>query len=484
MYHKHPGCTPVELYGGITAWVPPVGKVYDHFTEKMVDTGVYERSPNKKDQYWKSFPLPEWYIKKRKQEEKIILDTQNPEFVIEECEEYRRQEWFRRMNGFWFYNNGEPTYITGLHYLYLNWWPLDNGLPMYLGFDRPRFYHIKYCIDDPKCFGRVEVGPRRSGKTYIGGITVYEPVSRSSQSNGGLQSKTDADAKQVFGKALVSQFRKLPHFFRPVYDKAGGTIPKSEIRFFNTSKKGKQASIENMEEELESIINYKSSGTYAYDGQKLKAYLGDEIFKTEECDVYDRHKVVKECLVDNMTGKIIGKANYTSTVEEIEGQLETYQKFWDDSDFNQKNKNGQTTTGLYRYFINAAEAQNIDKYGGADIEKNTKIILNTIEGMKNQKDISDYKRKYPLSIKDAFRPQSKDCHYDLQKLEDRYDILSVSEPKYVIGDFRWININDITEGVKFVPVKNGKFKLHKDIDYNSGEWNNVEMSGSLPIPRK
>ena len=484
MYRKHPDATPIDLQEGLTGWIPPEGVVWDHFTEKWVKTGVFSRSRSKKDQYWEPEKEPEWYKKKRREEERAILNTENPYFIIEECESYRQEQWFKRLNGFWFMNNGVATYITGLHWLYLTHWRIDVGLPSYFNFDRNRFYHIKYVVDDPCCFGRVEVGPRRSGKTYVGVICVYDPISRMKNAFGTIQSKTGADAKKVFSKGVVSCFRKVPHFFRPVFDTSSGTIPKSEIRFYHTSRKGKSINVEDFEEELESSIDYRNSGVYAVDGEKVQAILIDEAFKTEEVNIYDRHKVVRECLVDNMTGRIIGKEFCTSTVEEVAKELETYEKFWKDSDPANRDGNGHTTTGLYRYFISAADTRSLDKYGNADRAKNIQTIQNTIDGFKdNQKDVSDYKRKYPLSIKDAFRPKSTDCQYDLEKLENRYDVLSILDPKYVAGDLRWIDPDDIKQGVKFVPTKSGNFKLHKDVDYNSGEWNNVEVAGSKPVPR-
>jgi hypothetical protein len=483
MYIKHEDSEPIELQG-ITCWIPPVGKVYDRFSGKWVDVEIKCRSRKKSEQYWERDELPSWYEKKRREEEKIILDTGNPDFFIEECEEVRRQQWFWRLNGRWFYNNGVPTYITGLHWFYLNWWPIGKvGYPWFFEYDRKRFYHIDYCIQDPYCFGRVEVGPRRMGKTYVGGVFVFEATSRVANTNGGIQSKTQPDGKKVFGKAIVSQFRKLPHFFKPVYDTSAGTIPKSEIRFFNTSKKGSSIKIEDLEKELESIIDFRSSEPLAYDGEEMIRILHDEIFKTKDIDVYERYKIVKECLVNTSTETIIGKYMGTSTVEEVEGQLESYQLMWDDSDPTaERDGNGHTRSGLYHYFISAAETRGIDKYGNCNYNKNVNTIQNSIAN-KSGKDASDYKRKYPLSIKDAFRPQAKDCQYDLEKLENRYDILSILEPKYITCDFRWIDPNDITKGVKVVPTKNGNFLLNKDIDPENGPWNNVQMSGSVAMPK-
>lgn len=481
MYKKHPEGTELDIQG-ITVNIPPPGVVWDHMTQKWADVEIQCRSSKKADQFFEYDELPDWYNKKRREEERIILSTGDPDFFMEDLEEVRRQWWFWRLNGRWFYNNGVPTYITGLHWFYLNCWHVGGPRPSFFDYDKKRFYHTEYCVQDPLCYGRVEVGPRRCGKTFMGGVFTYEFPSRTQFAIGGIQSKTRTDAGKVFSKGTVSQFRKLPHFFRPVYDTDSGTIPKSSIRFFHTSKKGKSISIGDYEEELESIIDYRESGLYAYDGEKVHRMLHDEIFKTVECDIYDRYKVVKECLVDNITGSVIGKYFGTSTVEEVEGKIERYEKFWDDSDPDKRDKNGHTVTGLYRYFISALETRNLDKYGNADEKKNLQIITNTVQGMSNQKDISDYKRKYPISIKDAFRPRAQDCQYNLEKLEDRYDVLSIVDEKFIRGDLRWVTPGKLSDGVKFVPVKNGNFLLHKEIDYKFGDWNQVSITGNKVRP--
>ena len=40
------------------------------------------------------------------------------EFYDERLENYKKQEWDRRLNGFWYYNNGIPLYlIMEFHYI-------------------------------------------------------------------------------------------------------------------------------------------------------------------------------------------------------------------------------------------------------------------------------------------------------------------------------------------------------------------------------
>lgn len=60
--------------------------------------------------------------------------TDMPKPFKERYTEFIRKEFDRRRNGVWFMNNGEPTYITGHHYMFLQWSKIDIGYPSYLEF--------------------------------------------------------------------------------------------------------------------------------------------------------------------------------------------------------------------------------------------------------------------------------------------------------------------------------------------------------------
>jgi hypothetical protein len=230
----------------------------------------------------------------------------------------------------------------------LNYWHLDTGLPKYRDTDRKYFYFMQYCIEDPECMGMVEITKRRQGKTFRGGVFLYEYPSRTNNAKSGIQSKTGADAKEVFRKAVIQPFKKLPDFFVPVFDTSKGLTPTSELRFYQTTVKGKKANIIKDEKELESAIDWKTSEAISYDGQKLHRYLGDEVGKTMEVDVWNRWLVTKYCHLDD-EGRIIGKALLTTTVEDMEQGGASFKKIWENSD--QVKKAGKrTASGLYRYF--------------------------------------------------------------------------------------------------------------------------------------
>lgn len=103
-----------------------------------------------------------------------------------------------RENGYWFFNNGKIEYLTGIHYFYLTYWSLPEGLPIFIDADRDFFYFWEYCVKDPQCFGMLDVENRRGGKTAKSTCILYEFASKTFNVNCGIQSKTNGDGKGCF----------------------------------------------------------------------------------------------------------------------------------------------------------------------------------------------------------------------------------------------------------------------------------------------
>lgn len=76
---------------------------------------VFKRSPKKEDQYWEVYKYP----KQLKQIKSIFQWNESPKEFKSKWVDYVESEFDRRESGYWFYNNGTPTYITGTHYIYL-----------------------------------------------------------------------------------------------------------------------------------------------------------------------------------------------------------------------------------------------------------------------------------------------------------------------------------------------------------------------------
>ena len=428
MYEKIEGGSVIDIQG-LKCNLPPEGYVFNIITKQVEFRGVYKRSEIQSEQYWKRILLPSWYLDTMKKWDEFDKKKKDDEveFYDEKLEEYKKQEWDRRLNGFWYMNNGKPTFLTGLHYLYLQWWPIDIGYPKFRIPDIEKFYFMEYCIQDPLCMGMLEVTKRRFGKSFVAGLFVSEYITRTKMTNGGIQSKTGSDAKKFFAKTVVNPFRRLPKFFRPEYDMSLGVNPKTEMRFQKTNVRGKKAEDSVDKDELGSIIDHQSADTVAYDGQKLHRYVADECGKTTEVNVYDRHEVVRYCLLDD-EGQIIGKALYTTTVEKLttekDGVQDAFKLLWEESNQEKRQDNGTTSSGLYRFFMSAKRTRNFDDFGFPDEEKTLDQILADRDTVKNNpRALSARVRKEPLTIDEAFSTDSDKCIFNVMNIGAREQYL-------------------------------------------------------------
>jgi hypothetical protein len=489
MYNKIEGGSVINIQG-LDCSIPAEGYVYNVATRKVEYRGIYSRSKIQSEQYWERNPLPSWYKDAMKQEEAYdkTKKEDDPNFYDEKLEEYKRQEWDRRLNGFWFMNNGKPTYITGSHYMYMQWFQIDIGYPRFRIPDLEYFYFLQYVIEDPESMGMLEITKRRFGKTFRGGLFLYEYITRTRMTNGGIQSKTGNDAKKVFAKAVVSPFKKLPKFFRPEYDTSLGITPKSEIRFQNTNLRGKKAENNIDKEELGSMIDWGSAETIHYDGQKIHRYFSDEWAKTTEVNIYDRHEVIRYCLLDD-EGKIIGKALYSSTVEKLDterdGIQEAARNLWNDSDQLNKQPNGRTPSGLYRFFMSADRAKNFDLYGFPDVEKTVKEILADRETVKhNIRSLTKRIKKEARTIEEAFSEDGDTCIFNSQNINQQLAYLRQNN----INRFRYLNFyRDLeTQKVKWRDVDPNKTELYWKtlVLPPKGQENQYEMANSNRMPTR
>jgi hypothetical protein len=463
MYEKIEKGSTIHIQG-LDCNLPPEGYVFNILTKQVEYRGIYERSDVEVEQYWKRIPLPSWYADTMKEWDEYDKKKKDdaPEFYDEKLEDFKKQEWDRRLNGFWYMNNGKPTYLTGMHYLYLQWWSIDIGYPKFRIPDLEKFYFMDYCIQDPLCMGMLEVTKRRFGKSFVAGLFVTEYTTRTKMTNGGIQSKTGSDAKKFFAKTVVNPFRRLPKFFRPEYDMSLGVNPKSEMRFQKTNVRGKKAEENVDKDELGSIIDHQSADTVAYDGQKLHRYVADECGKTTEVNVYDRHEVVRYCLLDD-EGKIIGKALYTTTVEKLtsekDGVQEAFKLLWEESNQEKRQDNGTTSSGLYRFFMSAKRTRNFDDFGFPDEEKTFLQIEADRETVKNNpRALSARIRKEPLTIDEAFSTDADGCIFNVMNIGARESYLKENPvlKRYVIfyrdidQTVKWRNINDKEEDFHWV----------------------------------
>jgi hypothetical protein len=325
MFNKIPGGSQISIQG-LVCNLPPVGKVFNKFTNQVEPRAIYKRSTRKADQFWEVPEKPK-NLKKRLNREAYKRKS-SPNYYETDLQEYREREWDRRVNGFWFMNDGEPTYITGQHYFMLAHWTIGGKRPEYRDTDREYHYFWEYCWEDPNSYGMLEVTQRRNGKSVRAGNCIYHRTSMAFNKKSGIQSKTDKDAERLFIQQVMQPWKRLDSIFRPVMDKAQGSSPKKMLSFNKTSSRtSKYDEIEiDGPEELESEIDFRAATESAYDGDKLYVYISDECGKIKNASIYKRHDTVKPCMT--VGSEIIGKMIYTTTVEDI-GDSD----MWDEGNF-------------------------------------------------------------------------------------------------------------------------------------------------------
>ena len=482
MYRKHKRNREIEI-NGIKVNLQPSGIVWNVLTNEWEKRDILARSAKPDYQYWERPLPPQEYELKRKKES--ITQKTNPDYYNPELQEYRNQEWDRRLNGLWFMNGGKVTYLTGLHYFYLTHWKIDVGYPDFRMTDLYFFYFLEYCVQDPNCLGMIEVTKRRQGKTMRAGAFLFELTSRSKNKNAGIQSKTFDDAKDnVFAKGIVMPFKYLVDFFVPIYDTEKGMTPKGELRFFKTNKRGANDEIFTEKVELESGITFKSADKFAYDGMKLHRYLADEAGKTKNVDVYERHQVVQFCL--QQEENIIGKALYTTTVEEMDDGGASFKELWMASDQTKKNANGRTKSGLYQYFMPAYKTLFYNKFGEPDEEKAKQFYMAERDALSDDnRALASFIRKNPFTIEEAFFSEAESCIYDALAINRQKESITWIDKKdlYLQGDFVWENgVRD--SKVIFVEKSNGKFKVHNKANiFDLSSYNKVEEYGTKKVPK-
>lgn len=463
---------------GIVCHLPPVGKgIAENGDIQSVE--VLKRSENPSEQYWESEILPDNYEELREQE--LSKQEIDPDYYDHELEQIRAKWWHRRIYGIWVYINGKPVYLTGLYWFYLNCWSLDTGLPMFRIIDLEWFYVWMYCVQDPICYGLVEVCKRRNGKTARSACMIYECLSRTERSLGGMQSKTLEDAEEIFDLFIVPAFQQLPHFFIPIYDQSKGSTPKKALLFQQTSVRGKEASKNLRAKQLKSEISFKESKPRAYDGKRLKRYIGDERGKVD-FDVIDAHITTRKCLVD-MQRKIVGKMLITTTVE-LMGIEFRFDELWKWSNQNKRELDGRTKSGLYRFFMPADRSGEFNIYGEPLLEKNRMAIYAEREKFKDShRDLVAEIRKEPLTEEEAFRVSNSKCHFDLLLLNDLFDnASSVQDEVIEYGNYHWKEGKQFTESIWEKCQKESARWMRPKLFEMPDPSKTVEWRGSLAYP--
>lgn len=463
---------------------------------------IHSRSKKKSEQYWESFEYP-----KNLQKIKSIFQWHAaPSSFKDEWVDYIEQEFDRREEGFWFMNNEIPTYITGSHYMYIQWTKIDVGLPDYRDANKVFYYHWEACKADKRSFGQDYLKIRRSGFSYMASEESANIGTISKDARIGILSKTGSDAKKMFTDKVVPIVRNYPFFFKPVQD--GMDKPKTELAFrvpaSKITKKNMYQEDENIVEGLDTSIDWRNTGDNSYDGEKLKLLIHDESKKWEKPNnILNNWRVTKTCL--RLGSKVIGKCMMGSTANALEKGGDNGKKLYFDSKVNNRNRNGQTKSGLYSLFIPMEYNMEgfIDRYG-MPVFKTPKNPIMGIDGeyikqgavdyweaevdsLKNDPDaLNEFYRQFPRTESHAFRDESKQSLFNLTKIYQQIDYNdSLIKDRFLTrGSFSWKDGIKDTQ-VIFSPNQKGRFLIswtpNKQLQNNYNTRNGLKLPGNEHI---
>jgi len=451
-----------------------IGEVYEIQNLKIAlpkQNNVHRFEKNK----WTRFDYPKVLSKI-----KTVFDWREyPEDFKEQWYDYIDIEFKRREEGFWYINKDKPIFITGTHYMYLQWSKIDVGQPDFRESNRLFFIFWEACRADDRSYGMCYLKNRRSGFSFMASGETVNMATISTDARFGILSKSGADAKKMFTDKVVPISVNYPFFFKPIQD--GMDRPKTELAYRVPASKFTRRSIVSTDKQeditgLDTTIDWKNTGDNAYDGEKLRLLVHDESGKWERPnDIQNNWRVTKTTL--RLGSRIIGKCMMGSTSNALDKGGRNFKKLYDDSDVTKRNANGQTRSGLYSLFIPMEWNYEgyIDSYGYPVFETPSKKVYgphgtpikigvieywnNEVEGLKDDQDgLNEFYRQFPRTTKHAFRDESKMSLFNLTKIyqqidfnEDLKNSLSVTQ-----GNFQWENGEKDTR-VIFAPSKQGRF---------------------------
>ena len=425
-----------------------------------------------------------------------------PNTFKEQWHPYIDEEFNRREEGFWFINKDKPTYITGTHYMYLQWSKIDVGLPDFRESNRLFYIFWEACKADKRSYGICYLKNRRSGFSFMSSGETVNEATISSDARFGILSKSGADAKKMFTDKVVPISVNYPFFFKPIQD--GMDRPKTELAYRVPASKFTRKSVSEISTEaeldgLDTTIDWKNTGDNSYDGEKLKLLVHDESGKWEKpSNILNNWRVTKTCL--RLGSRVVGKCMMGSTSNALDKGGANFKKLYDGSDVQARNKNGQTKTGLYKLFIpmewnyegfidqygypvfDAPKKETLDPQGDVITEGVIEHWENEVEGLKDDPDaLNEYYRQFPRTTQHAFRDEAKQSIFNLTKIYQQIDFNEELNNKHMVttGSFQWEGGVKDTR-VIFYPNNNGRFKVSWIPDQNL--QNNIVLKRGNKYP--
>lgn len=330
----------VDIYGSLC-----------YTQDNPLETLINGWGKDKNEQVWCRRELPPCF-------NRIEYDVDGNALLTPEQEQFAREEAVKCKEGYWFFNNGWPTYITGKNYFYLQWWKLEDDIyPDYRDTDRRYFLFLDHWEHVLWCLGIFRGKKRREGaSSQATSNLVYECIFYTN-SNCGLVSKTNTDSRDTFTDMVRNGYNQCPVFLKPRQLNRADSV--TELVFAAKLKNGEVSG-----GGQKSKINYRAPVLNAYDRGRMTRILADEGGKwPPDVDFAKFISIVSKTMVKG--AKRVGFCEAPSTVNEMtKGGGAAFKKAWDGA--NQfKYPNRPTPNRFVTYFSAAFDGYEgfIDKHG-------------------------------------------------------------------------------------------------------------------------
>lgn len=396
-----------------------------------------------------------WRIPQRLNINRTTAEIKKIEYINEE-----RRRW---REGFWFFNKGIPTYITGMHYDHLVNMYFEFGHALYFDSQRLDFYFRDLVRKDPNCYGALWLKPRRYGMTAEeitqGIYTSMEDFNR----RVGQMSNESRKAVDTLFRPTVDSLIKRPMFMRPRFYTPSGKKPRTELEYIS-GVVDLDVEFEEQDEYLGGGIKPYTTTPAAMDGKKEHYITMDEVWKWMVASPKETLDINKKCVEDF---GICGKISMLSTMGDSDDYASAIKEgidLWHNSNPEVRDDNGRTNSGLYRYFVSAIHSKVLpheftDKHGFVDEDRATTYIMNDRKKLdKNSKNYVFELRRMPLNPSEALSSAATQTLFSRLRIQARLgelNALTLSKKPYVRG-----NLKESAEGlVYFEPDALGIWKM-------------------------
>lgn len=393
----------------------------------------------KKNQYWKTPHNKNFKWLDNKGEIKNVRHMNERERI--EYIEYWRNIW---ENGLWIMVNGEPTFLTGMHVEHLVFNKFKSGYFYYLAEQRLRFYFRDLTNKAVECDGRAWAKGRRVGITTEEITEAIRCIISDYSNNVAFQSDTHPKAKSTLLSKAIEAYIKRPKWMREDFYSSNGKVPRALLELTDANLSGDEDNYP-----LGGIMRAFPTTTKACDGEEFMLDVMDEFSKWTDISPYETFEVNKKTIVNPGKRGKLDALSTTGDSKEAVKSVKDWHKLLADSNPRVRNKNGQTNSGLWYWFVSYIHSLELlekvpaikDVYGNINREMAEEYIWNDVN--KYQKDSKEYifsLYKQPMEMRHVMLTPTTQGYFSKIRITNRLDELrglpNDMKP-YVIGAFEY-----------------------------------------------